>query len=173
MACTSANRASTTRCRSRFSPLPDGSKLTHVAKSPVEGFHEGNAAQKIVPVFEQDLAGIGVDQAAHEQQQQKSGDQSQARPIMFRARRSPTRSVRGAATLRRYAPATKSHTPSMPAAARSPNRSWSALISCAWEYHRMIGPNPPTGRRLMTIHPGLSISPAHAAGRAAHPVADQ
>src|SRR6202041_834022 len=54
-----------------------------VAKSAVEGLHERNTAQEVVPILEQDLAGIGVDQAADHQQQHESGDQPQARPIVF------------------------------------------------------------------------------------------
>ncbi len=42
-----------------------------VAKPAVQRFHEGNPAQEIVPVLEQDLAGIGIDQAADQSSSRK------------------------------------------------------------------------------------------------------
>ena len=163
MACTSANRASTTRCRSRFSPLPGRQQADHVAKSAVERLHERNAAQKIVPILEQDLARIGVDQAADDQQQHESRDQSQARANNAPDSRCPTQSARAAASPRPCAPATKSHRPSTPAAARSPSRSWSALRSCAWVNHRMIGLSAPQPHRTSAKFAGIRLFCANAA----------
>ena len=47
---------------------------------------------------------------------------------------------------------------------QSPNRSWSGLESCAWDYHRMIGANHAHwDSRSMPQSSGLDISPANSA----------